>query len=154
MSTFNPETFLDATITEPSTKRPPLPAGRDFVGIIGEVKSRTWQGRQDPTKSGVVMDVPITIDLTAYPDLGPAYAGTKQVTLTDGIMLDVTESGSIDNSPGRNGKLRRYRDALNMNKAGDTFSFRAMTGRQIKVKISHREYERELFDQVDSVAKV
>ena len=150
MSNFNPEAFLDATITEPSTKRSPLPAGRDFVGIIGEVKARTWQGKSDPTKSGVVMDVPVEIDLTPYPDV---QIGATKVTLTDGIMLDTTESGGIDNSPGKNGKLRRYREALNMNKPGDAFSFRAMQGRTIKVKISHRTYEGEIFDQIDSVAK-
>ncbi len=150
MSTFDPSAFLDATITEPSTKRSPLPAGMDFVGVIGEVKARTWQGKNDPTKSGVVMDVPVEIDLSAYPGVN---IGATKVTLTDGIMLDVTDSGMIDNSPGKNGKLRRYREALNMNKAGDAFSFRAMQGRTIKVKISHRTYEGEIFDQIDSVAK-
>ncbi|MGH9429283.1 MAG: hypothetical protein ACRD2L_23620, partial [Terriglobia bacterium] len=114
---------------------------------------RTWQGRQDPSKSGIVIDVPVTIDLTAYPDLGDAFKATKQVVLTDGIMLDQTGSGAVDNSPGKNGKLRRYREALNMNKPGDTFSFRAMQGRSIRVKISHRVHEGDLFDQVESVAK-
>jgi hypothetical protein len=152
-SAFDPATFLDATISEPSVKRPPLPAGRDFVGIIGEVKSRSWQGKQDPTKSGIAIDVPVTIDLTAYPDLGEKYAATKQVVLSDSIMLDLTESGSIDNSPGRNGKLRRYREALNMNKPGDSFSFRAMQGRQVKVRISHREYQGDVFDQIETVAR-
>ena len=149
-SIFDPSAFLDATITEPSTKRLPLPAGRDFVAIVGEVKARTWQGKADPTKSGVVMDVPLEVDLSAYPDV---QIGATKVTLTDGIMLDLTEAGMIDNSPGKNGKLRRYREALNMNKAGDAFSFRAMQGRTIKVKISHRTYEGDIFDQVDSVAK-
>jgi len=149
-SIFDPTAFLDATITEPSTKRLPLPAGRDFVAIVGEVKARTWQGKADPTKSGVVMDVPLEVDLSAYPDV---QIGATKVTLTDGIMLDLTEAGMIDNSPGKNGKLRRYREALNMNKPGDAFSFRAMQGRTIKVKISHRTYEGDIFDQVDSVAK-
>ena len=149
-SIIDPSAFLDATITEPSTKRLPLPAGRDFVAIVGEVKARTWQGKSDPTKSGVVMDVPLEVDLSAYSDV---QIGATKVTLTDGIMLDLTEAGMIDNSPGKNGKLRRYREALNMNKPGDAFSFRAMQGRTIKVKISHRTYEGDIFDQVDSVAK-
>jgi hypothetical protein len=149
-SSFNPEQFLDATITEPTTKRPPLPAGQEFVGIIGDVKARTWQGKKDPTQSGVVMDVSIEFDLTARPDL---KFPTPKVTLTDGIMLDLTEGGMIDNAPGKNGKLRRYRDALNMNKPGDAFSFRAMQGRMIRARISHREYGGDLFDQIDSVAK-
>lgn len=150
LSTFNPEQFLDATITEPTVKRPPLPAGQDFVGIISDVKARTWQGKKDPSKSGVVMDVYIEFDLTARPDLKFAV---PKVTITDGIMLDLTEGGMIDNGEGKNGKLRSYRNALDMNKPGDTFSFRAMQGRQIRARISHREYNGSLFDQIDSVAK-
>lgn len=150
MSNFDPSTFLDATITEPSTRRPPLPAGRDFVGVIGEIIPRPWQGKKDPTKSGIAMDVLVEIDLSAYPDV---LNQPPKVTLQDSIMLDLTEGGTIDNSPGKNGKLRRYREALNMNKPGDSFSFRAMAGRMIKVRISHREYEGELFDQVESIAK-
>jgi hypothetical protein len=101
----------------------------------------------------VAVDVPLEIDLSAYPDLA-AKVGVPKVTLNDSIMLDTTESGGIDNSPGKNGKLRRYREALGMNTPGQPFSFRAMQGRTIKVKIKHRTYEGELYDEVDSVAKV
>lgn len=152
MSTFDPSTFLDATITQESVRRNPIPAGLDLTGIIGEVKGRTWQGRADPSKSGIVMDVPIEIDLTAYPDV-QKVVGVPRITLTDGLMLDLTDAGTIDLAPGKNGKLRRYREALNMNKAGEPFSFRLMQGRMIKVKISHRTYEGDIFDQVESVAK-
>jgi hypothetical protein len=150
MSNFDPSTFIDATITEPSTKRNPIPAGLDVTAVIGEPKARTWTGKADPSKSGIVVDVPLEVDLTQYPDI---QIGATKVTLTDGIMLDTTAAGGIDNSPGKNGKLRRYREALGMNEAGQAFSFRAMQGRLIKVKISHRTYEGEIFDQVDSVAK-
>ena len=152
MSNFDPTAFLDATVTEALTKRPPLPAGADFVGTIGEIKARTWQGKTDPTKGGVVMDVPIVIDLQAYPDVHRTM-GVDKVTLVDGIMLDLNEAGMMDLSPGKNGKLRRYREALGMNTAGQAFSFRAMTGRMIKVKVKHDPYEGELYDKVDSVAK-
>ena len=152
MSQFDPATFLDATTTEASTRRNPIPAGLDLAGVLGEVKARTWQGTKDPSKSGVVMDVPVEIDLNAYPDV-MKQVGVPKVTITDGIMLDLTEAGTIDFSPGKNGKLRRYREALGMNKAGEVFSFRMMQGRQIKVKISHRTYEGDVFDQIDSVAK-
>ena len=153
ISQFDPQTFLDATITEPSVKRPPLPAGRDFVGIIGEVKARAWQGKKDPTQSGIAMDVPVEFDLSAYPDVQKALGGISKVTLNDSIMLDLTENGAIDNSPGKNGKLRRYREALNMNKPGDTFSFRAMQGRPVLAKVKHRPYEGDLYDEIDSVAR-
>lgn len=151
-STFDPSLFLDATITEASTKRNPIPAGADVTAVIGEPKSRTWQGKNDPTKSGVVVDLPLEIDLSMYPELA-THVGVPKVTLTDGIMLDLTDNGQIDMAPGKNGKLRRYREALGMNVAGQPFSFRAMQGRLIKVKISHRTHEGEIYDQVDSVAK-
>lgn len=153
MSNFDPASFMDATLTEPSTKRPPLPAGMDFIGIIGEPKPRTWTGKADPTKSGIAIDVPIEIDLTAYPEVMSALGGATKVILQDGIMLDTKPTGEIDNSPGKNGKLRRYRESLDMNKAGEPFSFRMMQGRPIRVKIKHREYQGDLFDEVDSVSK-
>jgi len=152
MSNFDPGTFLDATITEANTKRSPIPAGTDVVAIIGEPKTRQWTGKADPTKSGIAVDVPLAIDLSAYPDLQKSV-GADRVILSDSIMLDLTDNGGIDNSPGKNGKLRRYREALGMNTAGQPFSFRMMQGRMIKVKIKHRTYEGEIYDEVDSVAK-
>lgn len=154
MSVFDPTSFLDAQTTQESKKRPPLPAGREFVGIIGELKPRQWQSDKGGThKEGIAFDVPVTIDLTAYPDLGEKYKDTPQIVLMDSIMLDTTEGGAIDYSPGKNGKLRRYRESTNLNVAGQPFAPRMLTGRQVKVKISHRTYEGELYDQIDSVAK-
>lgn len=152
MSAFNPETYLDSTISEPTVRRPPLPATRDFVGVIGEIKSRAWQGKKDPTQSGIAVDVPIEFDLSPFPDL-VAQIGQPKVTLMDGIMLDLTSSGAIDNAPGKNSKLRRYREALDMNKPGDSFSFRAMQGRLIRAKIKHETFEGDVLDKIDSVAK-
>jgi len=152
MSNFDPSLFLDATITEASTKRLPLPAGMDFTGIISNVESRAWTGKKDPSQGGIVVDVTVEIDLEAYPDT-KAQVGAPKVTMKDGIMLDLTPAGTIDTAPGKNGKLRRYREALGMNEAGVPFSFRAMTGRQIKVKIKHEPYEGEIYDKIDSVSK-
>lgn len=151
MSKFDSTNFLDATITETLTKRSPVPVG-DYTATITEVTSRAWQGKKDPTQSGIAVDVLIAIDLTAYPDV-QKLVGIDKVTLKDGIMLDITEGGMIDTSPGKNGKLRRYREALDMNKAGDSFSFRAMPGRLIKVKVKHEIYEGDTYDRVDGVAK-
>ncbi len=68
-------------------------------------------------------------------------------------MLDLNESGSIDWGKGRNGALRRWREALDMNKPGEAFSIRQMVGRPILVKIKHRSYQGELYEEVDSVSK-
>lgn len=151
-SQFDPSTFLDATTTEALVRRPPLPAGSTVIGTIGEPVTRSWQGKQDPTKSGIAVDFNIDVDLTAYPDL-QKIVGADKVVLKDGIMLDLNEGGMIDWSIGKNGKLRRYREALDMNVAGQPFSIRQMQGRRLLVKIKHRPYEGEMFEEVDSVAK-
>lgn len=151
MSNFDPETFLHATTTEASTRRPPIPAGLDFVGTIGEVKAEAWQSR-DGTKSGMKFNIPLRLDLTSNPEVMKA-CGTDAVTLTDSVMLDLTSGGTIDYSPGKNSKLRRYRDALDLNKAGEPFSPAMFQGRLIRAKIKHDLYEGEVYDKIDSVAK-
>jgi len=151
MSMFDPSTFLDATIEAPTEKRPPLPAG-DYTAIIGEVKSRAWQGKKDPTKSGIAWDVPLTLEIPA--DVQTQLGLTQPtITLTDSIMLDLTEGGTIDNSPGKNRGLRNYREALDMNKAGDVFSARKMTGQAIRVKVKHELYEDQIMERVGGVAR-
>ncbi|CAM5998781.1 unnamed protein product [Sphagnum balticum] len=154
MSIFNPESFLDASTTEALTKRPPLPAGSTFIATVGEPKSRTWQGKQDPTKSGIAVDLPLEIDMTAYPEMRELIGGATKVTLKGSIMLDLNEQGAIDWGAGKNSALRRYREALGLNQAGVPFSIRQMQGRQLMVKIKHREYEGELFDDIDTVARI
>lgn len=152
MSVFDPASYLDATISEPTVRRPPLPAQRDFIGTIKDVKARAWQGKADPSKSGIAWDVQIEIDLSAYPDV-LSSVGQDKVLLTDGIMLDLTEGGLIDQAKGKNNKLRKYRDALDMNKPGDNFSGRVMIGRLIRVKIKNETYEGDILDKVESVAR-
>lgn len=149
-SVFDPSTYLDATIEQPLEKRPPLEVG-DYTAVIGEVKARAWQGKADPTKSGIAWDVPLTIDVPLEQQEKNKLQPT--ITLTDSIMLDLTEGGMIDLAPGRNRRMRNYREALDMNKAGDTFSARLMQGKILKVKITHEEWEGSLVERIGGVVK-
>lgn len=151
-SVFDPNSFLDATTTEASVKRPPIPAGTDLVATITKVVGRAWTGKKDPTQSGVAVDLTLEFDLTQNANVRQ-LVGLDKVQIVDGIMLDRTEGGAIDFSPGKNGKLRRYREALGLNVAGEPFSIRAMEGRLVKAKIKHDIYEGDTYDKIDSVAK-
>lgn len=152
VSSFNPEAFLSAVLTEPTEKRIPLPIG-DYIAQIGEVKPRTWTGKADPTKSGVAMDIPLFVDVP--PEIAQQINSTGNVaTLRDSLMLDLTDAGTLDNSPGRNRRLRNYREALDMNKPGDAFSFKAMEGKLIRIKISHELYDGAPVERIESVTKV
>jgi len=149
-SMFDPNILLDATLAEPTEKRPPLPVG-DYTAIIGEVTAGTWQSAKDATKSGVKWNVPLELQVPAdiQQQLGIELPTLK---LTDSIMLDLTPQGGLDNSIGKNGRLRMYREALDMNKPGDVFGARKMQGQVVLVRITHREYQGQLLEDVSKVA--
>ena len=60
----------------------------------------------------------------------------------------------IDLSPGRNAKLRRYREATGNNVDGQMFNPRMLQGHRVLVKIKHRVWENNTYDEPDSVAKI
>lgn len=150
MSQFDPVIFLDISINEPNVKRPPLPVG-EYTAVIGEITSRAWTGKTDPTKSGIALDVALSVEVPAeiQTQLGITLSN---LPMKDSIMLDLTAGGTIDNSPGKNGRLRQYREATDMNKVGDTFSARKLTGMVITVKITHEVYEGEPKERISGVA--
>ncbi len=154
MTLFDPNQFLDLEISTPLVRRPPLPVG-DYIAVVGEVKAESWTGKpggKAEGKSGMKYVVPLIIEV---PPATQSQLGLTQstLTLTDGIMLDITDQGTLDTGPGKNGNLRRYRDALDMNKPGETFRARAMQGRPIRVKITHEIYLGEAVERIDGVAR-
>lgn len=157
MSLFDLNSFLDAATTEESKRRPPLPAGTELVATIGEPKARSWTGKQDPSRSGIAVDLPLEFDLKALgrEDLIKHVGGLEKVTITHGIMLDLTEAGTIDYSPGKNGRIRLYREALGLNVPGQQFALRMLQGRQIRAKIKHRPGQNadEIYEDIEAVAK-
>ena len=54
---FNPEQFLDMQVTDSNdTKSIPVPVG-EYTAVAEEVKCRQWQSKQDPSKSGLTLDI-------------------------------------------------------------------------------------------------
>jgi hypothetical protein len=149
-SAFSPEMFLDMELNEPTERRAPLPIG-DYTAVIGDVKARPWQGKADPTKTGIAWDVPLTVDVPAEYQSELGLPATLQ--FKDSVMLDLTDNGTIDNSKGKNRQLRAYRDALDMNKVGDSFSARKMVGGIVKVKVGHELYQENIVERINGVAK-
>lgn len=147
---FDPEAFLDVTLSEPTEKREVLPVG-EYTGVLGEAKSRAWTGKADSSKSGIALDIPISIDVPA--DLQASKGLPATLTLKDSIMLDLTENGLVDNSKGKNNRLRMYREAVNMNNAGDVFSPRKLQGQVVTVRVSHEVYNDNLVERVAGVTR-
>lgn len=166
LSQFDPTSFLDSTVESALIARPPLPAGRSFPAEIGEVKSEKWTSNKDPSapKSGVKFNIPLTFTVAELPpDVQALYAGkdgapgVEKIVLTHGVMLDVVEingNPQIDMAPGKNNTLRRYREATNNNVEGQGFNPRMLQGHRVLVKIKHRTWEGNVFDEPDAVAKL
>ena len=152
MSSFEPEQFLDAAITQPLVKRPPADAGRPYPATIGEPKTRSWSSEKNGEhREGFAMDVPLEI---ALPDDVAARVGQAKIILSDGVFLDTTESGALDMAPGRNRGLRTYYEAVGLNKPGTTP--RMLQGRMVQVILRHetgRDGSGDLFERVQSVGK-
>ena len=151
MSIFDPNALLDATLDSPTEKRPPLDVG-DYTAIIGEISAEKFQGKKDTTKTYTVWNVPLSLEVPI--DQQAKVGNQAQLKLQDRIMLDLNDNGTLDNSPGKNNRLRMYREALDMNKPGDSFSARKMTGQPILIHIDHEEYEGQLREKITRVARV
>lgn len=156
-SIFDPSQYLDSTTTEAGEKRDNLPTTQEYNAEIGEVTSRASQGRKDTTQTYLFFDFPMTINLKdEYPDLA-AKIGIDKLTMKYGTSVDLTESGAMDWSKGKNSGLRILREATGTNVSGQPWNARMLTGRRVRVAIKYREYPEgtgNLLEDVKSVAKI
>lgn len=150
MSDFDPTSFLDGATEQASERMPNLPAGQDYISTIEDVTFRQVQGKKDPTATYLFMDVKHKIDTSQVPDYP-----TPTRTVVDSFIVNTRTDNpnAIDYGPGKNGRIRMYREALGMNEAGRPFAPRAMLGRQLRVKTKLDPYEGDFFDKIDSMAK-
>lgn len=147
---FSPDQFLDMQIEGSNdTEIVPVPVG-EYTAVADDVKVRQWQAKDDPSKSGLALDLVWNIDDAGVREV----LGREKVTVKQGIMLDLTESGGLDMGKGRNVALGRLREALGLNEPGQPFAFSMIPGRIAKVSVKHRMYEDSIFAEVKGVAKL
>jgi hypothetical protein len=156
-SAFDPSLFLQATTTEQgSTVSVPIPVsdGAGYLAVIAEVKARQWRSK-DGQSSGLALDIVYNID---EPKVKEAL-GRDKVTITQGIMVDLTEQGGLDMSKGKNVSLNRVRDAVGQNVAGQPWAPAMLVGRPVRVVVGHRPSDRPqdppgtVFADVNGVVK-
>lgn len=75
------------------------------------------------------------------------------LTITDRAFIDLTPQNTIDNSPGKNRRQRLYREALDLNKPGDVWSWRKAQGQVVKIKLEHEMYEGVPQERIAQVLK-
>lgn len=155
MNLFDPNAFLAATTSEAgSIISVPIPVG-EYVAVIEKVEARPWQGKADPSKSGIAIDIVYNIDDPKVKE----FLARPKVTITQGLMLDLSEAGDLDMSKGRNIQLNRVREACNLNVPGQPFAPRMFEGKIVKISVGHRPSERPsdppgtVFSDVTGVAR-
>lgn len=145
---FDPNTFLNMTIDEANdTKTVPCPAG-EYLAIADKVEVKSWASR-DGSSSG--LKVSIVWDI--QDENVKALLGRDTVKVSQDQMLDLTDTGALDMSKGKNIGLGRLREALDMNQPGQPFSFGMIQGRMAKVIVSHRPVGEDLYAEIKKVAK-
>ena len=128
---FDPNAFLEQVVTEVgSTEAIPIPAG-EYLAFIDKKELATWQKKDDPTVSGLKLKITWTLEDQAVRDL----LGRDKVIVTQDIMLDLTDTGSLDMGKGRNVELNRLHAAVDLNVSG--FSFHQLDGRMARVTVKH-----------------
>ena len=154
---FDPNSFISQETTQQSEKRPPVPA-QDYVATITELKADRWQSKDKidevtgDLKSGPLFIFTLTVDL---PETIKEQCKIKSLVLTDWVMLDVVPGGTaLDYSIGKNNRLRAYRDATDLNRAGEPFSPLMLVGRLIKVRVTHEVYPGAIQERVGVIGKV
>lgn len=140
---FDPSAYLDAPIEKPLERRPPLMAS-DYTAVIEDLQARSWVSKDkiDPLtgqlKGGIAFDVVLSLEVPESERTRLNLPPGAPFKLTDSIMLDLTPSRAIDDSPGKNTRLRMYREATGQNKPGEVFRPKNLIGRPIRVKVGHR----------------
>lgn len=147
---FDVSQFLDMQVNETNdTTIIPVPA-REMLGSVNKVTCRQWTKKDDPSVGGLVLDILWNVeDQEVLRELDREKATVKQ-----GIMLDLTPTGGLDCSKGRNVQLGKLREALDLNIPGQPFSFNMLPGRMAKISVKHRIDGEDIFAEVKAVAKI
>lgn len=146
---FDPQAFLDASTSSANdTKIIPVPMG-EYFGIIEKVTPRQWQSK-DGTQSGIALDITWAVEDAAVKE----FLGRDNVTVKQGLMLDLTTTGGLDTSTGKNVALGRLREAVGKNTPNEQFSFAMLPGLSAKISVNHRVVNEETYAEVKGTARI
>lgn len=129
---FDPQSLLQLSIDQPlDTRMVPCPEG-EYRAVIENVEAKSGVSQKNQ-QAWARVDVMCSID---DPSL-EAQIGRKP-RVKGGVMLDLTEQGTLDLSKGKNTGLGRLREATNKNQPGVPFKFTDLIGQMVKVRVGHR----------------
>lgn len=136
---FNPEVFLNTTVTDAnSTELLNVPEG-EYTAISGPVASESFRsydikkGDRAGTK-GFALDLEWSINDES--GALKAFLG-RAPKVRHSVNLDIRADGSLEFGKGRNVELGRLREALGQNGSGQPWAFSMLGGQVAKIAVKH-----------------
>ena len=149
-SLFNPDTFLEQTVTgSMDTVFPTIPPG-EYPAISKSIKAREMPNTKEPEKGPfTVLDIVWAIDDAAAKEA----TGLDSPTCRQSVFLDLHE-GLLDMREKKNISLGRLREALGLNDPEKPFSFNDLVGQPAIVRIEQSPNAKDPENPYSNVTKV
>lgn len=149
--TFDPQAFLDRTEKGAiDTSYEPIPEG-EYQAQIGMAET-DLNVRSGSNANGTWM----ALDINWYiedPQL-EEQLGRKPIRVRQSVFLDLTESGGLDMSKGKNRQLGILREAVGQNQEGKAWSPRQLQGAVARITVGHRPNKEDPSIVYDEVRRV
>jgi len=154
MSLFDPVAFFNAATDVVDERRGLLPEENPYhdkgyyLAKIGEITPERFRGGvSQKGKKWARVDIPVRIQVP--PALATELSLDPELTIIDGVMLDLDEDGNLDERQGKNSRRRIYREATDTNVPG--FKFDQLSGKIVLVRLKHDIYNDQVREQVAAV---
>lgn len=148
---FNLQALMTTAIVGAlDTRIPPWPEG-EFIARIDKVELAEWSSKEKGT-SGAKLNVTWKTDDPVV--CAAVGAEGREATMIHGIMLDLTQTGGLDLSTGKNTRLGALRDAVGQNDPQKPWTFTNLVGQAARVSVRQRMYEGEVYSDIKQVAPI
>lgn len=137
---FSPEEILSTQTEAGSTEFIVVPDG-EWPAVVKDIKVRE-------AGEYTFLDINWTIDSEEVSNA----TGRDSNTVRQSMFLDISESGGLDMSKGKNVDLNRTRDALGQNTGG--WSPSMLIGQAARVRTEQRLYEGKTYVDVKGVSSL
>jgi hypothetical protein len=150
---FDPIALLNDNIGTLAPRRDPLPMGETTAQIMETTFAQGNVKKAGPNFGKPWARLDVKLEITDPEYVANIPGGIEKATTTLGVMLDLTENGSIATGPNKNIRLGRLMDAAGVN--GKPIS--ALAGNYIRIQIGHKPHPSEpdvVLDEIVGYTKV
>lgn len=147
---FDASELLNTVQNDPMSTQPLVVPEAEYQSIIQKIEIRDFQYKKGERagQTGYALDVThLIIDPQLEASLG------RQPTVRQSMTLDMSQSGGLDTSKGKNVSLGRLREAIGLNQPGQPFSLKMLEGARLVVMVKHDMDGDNIYANVTKVRK-